>query len=55
MAGHGTKADFIGTTAYLMTFPERGIAVAVMSNISFADTRSVALRIAEAFASRPTG
>jgi CubicO group peptidase (beta-lactamase class C family) len=50
MAGHGTKADFIGTTAYLMTFPERGIIVAVTSNTSFADTKSIALRIAEAFA-----
>lgn len=50
MAGHGTKGDFIGGTTYLMTFPERGLVVAVMSNISFADLRSVALRIAEAFA-----
>ena len=49
MAGHGTKADFIGTTAYLMTFPERGIVVAVTANTSFADTKSVALKIAEAF------
>ena len=32
-----------------MTFPERGI-VAVMSNISFADTKSIALNIAQAFA-----
>jgi CubicO group peptidase (beta-lactamase class C family) len=50
MAGHGTKADFIGGTTYLMTFPDRGIAVAVMSNTAFADARSVALKIAEAFA-----
>jgi hypothetical protein len=33
-----------------MTFPERGIVVAVMSNISFADTKSIALNIAQAFA-----
>jgi len=52
MAGHGTKADFIGGTTYLMTFPERGIVVAVMSNIAFADTRSIALKIAEVFAGR---
>ena len=52
MAGHGTKADFIGGTTYLMTFPERGIVVAVMSNIAFADTRSIALNIAEVFAGR---
>lgn len=53
MVGHGTKQDFIGGTASLLTFPERGIVVAVMSNISFADTRSIALRIAQAFAEPP--
>jgi serine beta-lactamase-like protein LACTB, mitochondrial len=50
MAGHGTKGDFIGGTAYLMTFPDRGLVVAVTTNISFADARSVALKIAEMFA-----
>jgi CubicO group peptidase (beta-lactamase class C family) len=50
MAGHGSKEEFIGGTTYLMTFPERGIVVAVMSNISFADTKSIALNIAQAFA-----
>ncbi|HUL72250.1 MAG TPA: serine hydrolase domain-containing protein [Vicinamibacterales bacterium] len=50
MAGHGTKPDFIGTTAYLMTFPQRGIVVAVMANISFADMKTIALGIAQAFA-----
>jgi CubicO group peptidase (beta-lactamase class C family) len=55
MAGHGTKEDFIGTTAYLMTFPERGLVVAVMSNTSFADTKSIALKIAEAFAKQGKG
>jgi CubicO group peptidase (beta-lactamase class C family) len=50
MAGHGTKSDFIGGTSYLMTFPERGIVVAVMTNTSFADTKSIALQLAEAFA-----
>ena len=49
MAGHGTKADFIGGTTYLMTFPERGLVVAAMSNISFADVKSIGLRVAEAF------
>ena len=33
-----------------MTFPERGLVVAVVTNISFADTKSIALRIAQAFA-----
>jgi len=50
MAGHGTKPDFIGGTASLLTFPERGLVVAVTSNTSFADTKSVALSIADAFA-----
>jgi len=50
MAGHGTKPDFIGGTTSLITFPERGIVVAVTSNTSFADTKSLALSIAQAFA-----
>jgi CubicO group peptidase (beta-lactamase class C family) len=50
MAGHGTKQDFIGGTTSLMTFPEHGIVVAVMSNTSFADTSSLASSIAQAFA-----
>ena len=50
MAGHGSKQDFIGGSTYLMTFPERGLVVAVMANISFADTKSIALKIAQAFA-----
>jgi hypothetical protein len=33
-----------------MTFPERGLVVAVMANISFADMKSIALNIAQAFA-----
>lgn len=49
MVGHGSRKDFIGGTTTLMTFPERGIAVAVMSNISFADTKSIGLNIAQAF------
>jgi len=50
MAGHGSKREFIGGTTYLMTFPERGLVVAVMANISFADTKSIALNIAQVFA-----
>jgi len=49
MAGHGTRKDFIGGAASLLTFPERGIVVAVMSNTSFADTKSVGLDVAQAF------
>jgi serine beta-lactamase-like protein LACTB len=55
MAGHGSKGEFIGGTTYLMTSPERGIVVAVMSNISFADTKSIALNIAQAFAAQGQG
>jgi hypothetical protein len=33
-----------------MTFPEHGIVVSVISNISYADTFSLAVRIAQAFA-----
>jgi serine beta-lactamase-like protein LACTB len=39
-----------GQVASLMTFRERGIVVAVMSNISHADTSTLALKVAEAFA-----
>jgi serine beta-lactamase-like protein LACTB, mitochondrial len=39
-----------GTVVSLMTFRERGIVVAVMSNISYADTSALALKVAEAFA-----
>jgi len=53
MAGHGSRKDFIGGTTSLMTFPERRLVVVVMTNTSFADTKSIALKIAEAFASQP--
>jgi CubicO group peptidase (beta-lactamase class C family) len=39
-----------GMVASFMTFPEHGIVVAVTSNIGFADTPSIALSIAQAFA-----
>ena len=42
----------LGGSAQFMTFPERGIVVAVTTNISKADTRSIALKIGEAFAAR---
>jgi CubicO group peptidase (beta-lactamase class C family) len=55
MAGH--NGDILGgMTASLLTFPEHGIAISVLSNISYADTYSLALKIAQAFAepsSRP--
>jgi CubicO group peptidase (beta-lactamase class C family) len=41
-----------GMVASFMTFPERGIVVSVTSNISYADTYSLAVTIAQAFAER---
>ncbi len=55
LAGEQTRAvghdgdSLGGMVASLMTFPERGIVVAVTSNISYADTISLALKIAQAF------
>jgi serine beta-lactamase-like protein LACTB, mitochondrial len=63
LAGHQTRVTghdgetLGGMVASLMTIPERGIVVSVTSNISYADTSAVALKIAQAFAeegSRPT-
>jgi hypothetical protein len=39
-----------GRVASLMTFRERGIAVTVLANTSFADTSALALKVAGAFA-----
>jgi CubicO group peptidase (beta-lactamase class C family) len=39
-----------GMVASLVTFPEHGIVASVTSNISYADTFSLAVRIAQAFA-----
>jgi CubicO group peptidase (beta-lactamase class C family) len=47
-AGHNGHF-WVEEVASLLTFPERGLAVAVMSNVSFAGTPSVAERIAQAF------
>jgi CubicO group peptidase (beta-lactamase class C family) len=49
MAGHDGES-LGGMVASLMTFPEHGIVVSVTSNISYADTFAVALRIAQTFA-----
>jgi serine beta-lactamase-like protein LACTB, mitochondrial len=38
-----------GKVASLMTFPERRIVVAVMSNVAYADTSALALKVAEDF------
>jgi serine beta-lactamase-like protein LACTB len=48
VAGHdGELMD--GMVASLLTIPERGIVVAVTSNISFSDTSSLATKVAQAF------
>jgi Beta-lactamase len=52
-AGHDGES-LGGKVASLMTFRERGIAVAVMSNVSYTDTSALALKIAEAFAEHGT-
>lgn len=44
-----------GSVASLLTFPDRGLAVAVTSNIAYADTHAIGLRIAEVFASAQPG
>ena len=50
-AGH--NGDVLGgMTTSFMTFRKRGITVAVTSNISYADTLSLAVKIAQAFAKR---
>jgi serine beta-lactamase-like protein LACTB, mitochondrial len=51
VAGHDGEL-LGGMVASLMTFRDRGLVVAVMSNISYADTASLALSVAEAFAER---
>ena len=39
----------VGGSTSLLTFPDGGLVVAVTSNITFADTSSLALKIAQAF------
>ena len=47
----GHDSEFVmGGSASLMTFPDRGLVVAVATNTSFGDTAPIALKIAEAFA-----
>ncbi len=48
-AGHNGHF-WVEEVASLLTVPKRGLAVAVMSNVGFAGTPSIAERIAEAFA-----
>jgi CubicO group peptidase (beta-lactamase class C family) len=43
-----------GPAVSLMTFPEHGIVVSVTSNISYTDTKALALNVAQAFAEQRT-
>ena len=49
--GHDGEFFLGGSTAFI-TFPERGLVVAVMTNTSFADVSSLAVKIADAFAAQ---
>ena len=50
----GHDGDLLGgPVASLMTFPERGLVVSVISNTSYANVEGIALKIAEAFSARP--
>ena len=51
-AGEPCKPNLAGWLHVVRDIPERGIVVAVASNTSFANTRSIALSIAQAFAQR---
>jgi CubicO group peptidase (beta-lactamase class C family) len=53
-AGHNGHF-WVEEVASLLTFPERGLAVAVMSNVSFAGTPSVAERVAQTFVAQGRG
>lgn len=53
VAGHSSRTIEGASTSFLI-FPERGIVVAVASNISFADARSIGVKIAEVFAKART-
>jgi serine beta-lactamase-like protein LACTB, mitochondrial len=54
MAGQSGKL-LGGVMTSLMTFSDHGIVVSVIWNVSNADTQSIAVRIAEAFAGRGRG
>lgn len=49
VAGHASRTIEGASTSFL-TFPERGLVVAVTANISFADPKSIAVAVAQVFA-----
>jgi CubicO group peptidase (beta-lactamase class C family) len=54
MVHHASRSLKGGTTSF-MTFPTRGMVVAVTANIANAITRDIALKLAQAFAAPGTG
>jgi serine beta-lactamase-like protein LACTB len=50
-AGHASRS-LLGASTSFFTFPDRGLVVAVTSNTSYADTRSIAVQMARIFAMR---
>jgi CubicO group peptidase (beta-lactamase class C family) len=57
LANHASRT-LVGGSVSFLTFPDRGLVVVVTTNVSFANTRYVALNIAEVFAEhakRPAG
>jgi serine beta-lactamase-like protein LACTB len=52
LAGHASRTMDGASTSFL-TFPERGLVVAVMANISFADPKWIAWSVAQAFEQQP--
>jgi CubicO group peptidase (beta-lactamase class C family) len=57
LANHASRTPVGGSVSFL-AFPDRGLVVAVTTNVSFANTRHMALNIAEIFAEhakRPPG
>jgi CubicO group peptidase (beta-lactamase class C family) len=54
MVGHDGELRG-GRVASFMTFPDLGLIVAVTSNISFADTSTLAVKVAEAFVDADRG
>lgn len=53
MLGHDGEF-FIGGSTSLVTFPDRGLVIAVTTNTSFAKTSPLALNVAQAFAGQGT-
>jgi CubicO group peptidase (beta-lactamase class C family) len=51
LAHHSSRTPVGGSTSFVI-FPDRGIVVAIMSNLAYAGTKDAALQIAEAFAKR---